>query len=79
MKIIISRYKQWKLNRLRKKIDKVFDDLGCDEIFYISSTRELYAIWWNESFARLDEVNYKKDEKIELIEEYRKIKESMCL
>lgn len=65
----------WKLKRLRKKIDKVFDELGCDEIFYIRATGELYGIWWNNYFANLRDITDDKDERVKLIKQYQELKD----
>lgn len=76
MKILINKYRRWKLKKLEEKIDKIFDDLGCDELFYIKFSGELYAIWWDCFLAKLDNVTEKKDERIRLIKEYIDLREA---
>ena len=63
-----------KLKKLQKKIDKLFDNLQCDEIFYIKQSGKLYAITWNRIFAHIDEITEEKEERIALIKEYREVK-----
>lgn len=74
---ILKAIKNWdkvrKLQKLEKKINKLFDELQCDELFYTSHDNKLYAIYWDSIFAELRDVTAKKDERIELIIQYREI------
>lgn len=70
IKWIKNQINLWKLRRLQKKIDNIFDTIGCDELFYLQHSDQLYAIWWDRIYANLQEVTDKKEERVRLIKEY---------
>jgi len=74
VKIVKNWINSRKLKKLRIKIDKMFDNIGCDELFYVRSSGKLYSITWTQIFAHIDEVTDDKEKRIELIKEYQDVK-----